>query len=55
MLCELNGSTQLPCDVKPYPLTRAFTPSYVLEGCVGSATGWMLPETTKTYVLMQNE
>jgi len=54
LLYELNGSTQLPCDVKPYPLTRADAPLYVLEGCVGSATGWMLPEIIKTYVLMQN-
>jgi hypothetical protein len=54
MLYKLNGSTHLLCDVLPYPLARAVTPTYVLEVVVGSATVRMLAETIKAYVLMQN-
>jgi hypothetical protein len=54
VLYKLNGSTHLPCCVKPYPLTRAVTFTYVLLRSVGSCTGWMVSETINTCVLMQN-
>jgi len=47
VLYELNVSTHLPSDVRPYPLTRAISPSYVLLSCGGSETGHMVSDTIK--------
>jgi len=56
VLYKFNGSTHLPGDVRPYPLTWAVAPSYVrlLEPYDGSETGQTWTETIKTHVLMQN-
>jgi len=54
VLYKLNGSTHIPSNVEPYPVTVAVAPTFGIELSVGSMTGRMVSETIKSHVLMRN-